>query len=46
MSEKRYFRDHDDDNLIVRVWIDENKNRRGEIWGFKGKKWHEADELA
>ena len=43
---KSYFRDHDDDSLIVRVWIDEKGNRRGEYWGFKGKKWNEADELA
>ena len=44
---KRYFRDHDHDELIVRVWYDENKNRRGEYWWVgKSDKWSPADELA
>ena len=46
MGAKRYFRDHDWDNLIVRVWIDENGNRRGESWGFKNRKWYEDDKVA
>ena len=42
----RYFRDHDHDDLIVRVWHDEDGNRRGQYWGFKGNKWHDADSMA
>jgi hypothetical protein len=42
---RHYYRDHDDDNLIVRVWYEDGK-RRGEYFGFKSKTWREADELA
>ena len=44
---KQYFRDHDWDNLIVRVWYDENHNRRGEYWYVgKSDKWEEGAKLA
>ena len=46
MDVKRYFRDHDDDSLIVRVWYDEKGNRRGQYWGFKTRRWNDADDLA
>ena len=45
-SAKRYFRDHDWDNMIVRVWTDEHGNRRGEMWSFKNREWFEADRIA
>ena len=45
-SAKRYFRDHDHDDWIVRVWTDEHGNRRGEMWCFKNREWFEADRIA
>ncbi len=43
----RYYRDHDDENLIVRVWTDAKNSRKGEYWYIgKSDKWHEADKLA
>ena len=46
-EEMRYFRDHDDRNLIVRVWNDGDGKRRGEMW-YLGKcdDWIEADDVA
>lgn len=47
VDEKRYFRDGDDKNLIVRVWVDEKNNRKGEYWYVgKSDKWLGADKLA
>lgn len=45
MSEKRYYQDGDNENLIVRVWYEGGKCR-GEYFEFKNKKWYEADDLA
>ncbi len=43
----RYFQDHDDRNLIVRVWYDEKNNRRGQYWYVgESDKWLQADDLA
>ena len=46
MQAKLYFRDHDWDDLIVRVWTDENGVRHGQIWGFKEKEWFDSDKVA
>ena len=40
---KYYYRDHDNDTLIVRVWYEDGK-RCGERWN--GKEWTEASNLA
>ena len=47
-KEIRYFRDHDHDDLIARVWYDEKGNRHGECWivGQKDDKWGKADSSA
>ena len=47
MAVKRYFRDHDHDDLIVRVWYDDNQDRRGEYWWIgKSDEWSPADKMA
>ena len=43
--DKRYYRDHDNADLVVRVWYD-GDDRCGEINWKKGKDWIRADKLA
>ena len=42
-----YYQDHDDPTVIVRTWLDEESGDfKGELWGFKKKKWFESPRLA